>query len=175
MLWACLDGGAISELDLCRTHFLWQVAPWQPWLMNGLLLSRLIHVFSWVHFSPASLTPGLLQGQECERLRWHYGWMESSRVIMLSERNTIHFKQKTSMWPYFFHSILDQFQVIYEDVVKATFLASVIHQSESSPADNCSAQSNYQGQANDTHIPQPGGSHWPLTTSAWAASWFPSQ
>ena len=36
---------------------------------------------------------GLLQGQECESLWWHYGWMESSRVIM-SQRNTIHSNQK---------------------------------------------------------------------------------
>lgn len=30
-------------------------------------------------------------------------------------------------------NILDQFQVIYEDVVKATFLDGVLHPSESSP------------------------------------------
>ena len=147
---------------------------WQPWVMNGLvLLSRLIHVFSWDHFSPASLTPGLLQGQECERLRWHYGWMESSRVITLSERNTIHFKQKPLKRSHdqYIGPVSSYLWGCCKGNILGWCLTSkwVITNSLLSPA-----QSNYQSQANDTHIPQP-GSHWPLTTSAWAASWFPSQ
>ena len=61
---------------------------WMGWCCSLSLLSFMFSVR--VHFSPAaSLTPGLLQGQECESLWWHYGWMESSRVIT-SERNSIH-------------------------------------------------------------------------------------
>ena len=103
--------------------------------MNGLVLLSLSFMFSvGVHFSPAaSLTPGLLQGQECESLWWHYGWMESSRVIT-SERNNIHsaFKIET---PHIFsinRTCLKLF-ITRRSYYKATFFVGVFHQSESSP------------------------------------------
>lgn len=122
---------------------------------------------------------GLLQGQECESLWWHYGWMESSRVIM-SQRNTIHSNQKVrnlQSSP----SILNQFKVIYDDVIKATtFFVDVFHQSESSPENSLYLSLDIiiwiQPKPMTLHIPWPGSSHWPLTTSsASLPSWFPSQ
>ena len=120
MLWACLDRGAISELDLCRTHFLWQVA---AWVMNGLLLSRLIHVFSWVHSHHQPLSRrGCCKVKsvrdfgdimdEWSQVEWSCCQKETPFILNRNLKRS-HDQQ-----------ILDQFQVIYEDVVKATFLES---------------------------------------------------